>query len=334
MKRSEARPKVIAITNENPDWPSLDKEYGDEMWSMLLDGLAEEGFTVRPFKFFDDLGFLDAFDSREWLVWNWGEEWAGQPWSDARVAEEIERRGFVYTGSSPRVLRFAQNRMALKSRLREAGLPTLPAMVCGEPACGAAWTDFPAIVKGANQHASVGIDRESVVESTEALMRRIEHLRVAHDDDALIEPFLDTREFQVAVWGNTPPVVLPPCEMVYSAFSEMCDRLHTRDWKVDRASRGYQEIGMPCPAPLDRPDWRARIEAVALDAYRVIGIRDYGRFDMRMRGDEPQILDVNVNPDLDAVSVVLAGAKAMGMTYGQMAAQIITFAAERMAAGR
>ena len=91
---------------------------------------------------------------------------------------------------------------------------------------------------------------------------------------------------------------------------------------------------MPCPAPLDRPDWRARIESVAREAYRVIGIRDYGRFDMRMRGDEPQILDVNVNPDLDAVSVVLAGAKALGMTYGQMAAQIISFAAERMALSR
>jgi hypothetical protein len=146
MTRANARPKVIAITNENPDWPILDKQYGDEMWGMLLDGLIDEGFTVRAFKFFDDLAFLDSFDSRDWLVWNWGEEWAGKPWSDAEVADELEKRGFVYTGSSPAVLRFAQNRMSLKRRLRDAGLPTLPAMVCRESACAAEWTEFPAIV--------------------------------------------------------------------------------------------------------------------------------------------------------------------------------------------
>ena len=61
---------------------------------------ADEGYTCRAFKFFDDLTFLDDFDPREWLVWNWGEELAGRPWSDAEVAEQIEQRGFAYTGAS------------------------------------------------------------------------------------------------------------------------------------------------------------------------------------------------------------------------------------------
>jgi len=87
---------------------------------------------------------------------------------------------------------------------------------------------------------------------------------------------------------------------------------------------------MPCPAPVDRPDWRSRAEQIAVDAYRVIGLRDYGRFDMRMLGDEPQILDVNPNPELDPESVVLAGAKVRGMNYGQMASRIAQLAAERM----
>ena len=71
-------------------------------------------------------------------------------------------------------------------------------------------------------------------------------------------------------------------------------------------------------------------EEIAVEAYRVIGLRDYGRFDMRMLGDEPQILDVNPNPELDPQSVVLAGAKVKGMTYGQMASRIVQLAAERM----
>lgn len=324
------RPRIVAMTNENPDWPDLDKQYGDETWNLLLEGLAEEGYTHRAFKFFDTLAFLDEFDPREWLVWNWGEEWAGKPWSDDEVAQEIERRGFAYTGSSPAVLRLTQSRLQVKERLRAAGLPTLAFRLFTDPVDAAAWTMFPAIVKGANQHASVGIDRDAVVTTRDELAARITYLRRTYDDEALVEPFLDTREFQVAVWGNEAPEALPPSEIVYSMFADMRDRLHTLDWKINRESRGYKQIQMPCPAPLDRPDWRARVEEIGVRAYRVIGLRDYARFDLRMMGDEPQILDVNANPELDPLSMVLAGAKVKGMTYGQMISQIIQWAAVRM----
>jgi len=327
---ASAKPNVVIVSNANPEWPDFDKQYADDMLRMLNDGLSAEGHTLRSFKFFDDLSCLDDFDPREWVVWNWGEEWAGLPWSDAQVAEEIERRGFAYTGAAPTAMRLAQNRMAMKECLRAAGLPTLPARVFKTATDAIEWTDFPAIVKGANQHASIGIDRESVVESCDEIAKRVSYLRETYDDDALVEPFLDSREIQVAVWGNAHPEALPSSEIVFAPFTDMRDRLHTRQWKIERESRGYREIEMPCPAPVDRPDWRSRAEQIAVDAYRVIGLRDYGRFDMRMLGDEPQILDVNPNPELDPESVVLAGAKVRGMNYGQMASRIAQLAAERM----
>ena len=328
--RERKTPKVVVIGNENPDWPEFDKQYADEMLAQLHDGLEEQGYTFQSYKFFDGLSCLDAFDPRQWLVWNWGEEWAGLPWSEALVAEELERRGFVYTGATPQALRLSQNRMAVKECVRAAGLPTLPARVFSQPSQSVEWTTFPAIVKGANQHASIGIDRESVVDNCDDLARRIVHLRDSYDDDALVEPFLDSREIQVAVWGNAKPESLPASEIVFAPFTDMRDRLHTRQWKIERQSRGYLEIEMPCPAPLDRPDWRARAEGIAVEAYRALELRDYARFDMRMLGDEPQILDVNTNPELDPQSVVLAGAKVLGFTYGGMADKIIQFAAERM----
>lgn len=324
------KPKIIVISNENPDWPDQDKAMADEMWEMLLNGLAQESYTYRAIKYFDDLSALEEHDPREWLVWNWGEEWAGQPWTEAEVASRIEQKGFAYTGSPPAVISFLMNRLQVKERLRAAGLPTLPARVFTGPARAAEWTTFPAIVKGANQHASYGIAADSIVHNPAQLAQRIAYMRDQLQDDSIVEPFLDSREFQVAVWGNENPEALPPMEFDFSMFSDARDRIYTYDWKFDRASRGYKEIRLPCPAPLDRPDWQARLEAVALKAYRVVGLRDYGRFDMRMLGDEPQILDVNPNPDLDHISVVLAGVKTKGLNYGQMASQIIQFAAKRM----
>ena len=325
-----ATPHIVAITNENPDWPDLDKQYADETWNTLLQAFDEQGLTYRSVKFFEDLRALDAYDPREWLVWNGGEEMAGRAWSDAEVADELERRGFAYTGADAAALRRTQNRDGIKTCLAAAGVPTLPWRVCVTPADATGWTSFPAIVKGVGQHASVGIDRDAVVTTTSALCERIAYLRDTYDDAALVEPFLDTREFQVAVWGNDPPEALPPSEIVYTAFDDPRDRLHTQAWKIDRASRGFREITMPCPAPLDRPDWRARLEAIGVAAYRALRLRDFARFDLRMLGDQPQVLDANVNPELDPESVVIAGGRARGLTFGDMARRIVELAAVRM----
>ena len=324
------KPKIVVLYNENPAWPEADKAWSEEMLAIMWSGLRELGYAFQPVAFFDDLSALDRFDPREWLIFNWGEELGGQPWSEAEVAAELERRGFAYTGSPPAVITFLQKRLSVKERLKAAGLPTLPARVFSDPAQAEAWTVYPAIVKGANQHASYGISGESVVQGPQGLSGRIEFIRATYQDDALVEPFLDTREFHVAVWGNGAPEALPPLEYDYSTFADMRDRLYTYDWKFDRTSRGYKEIKMPCPAPEDRPDWRARLEGVAVAAYRVVGLRDYGRFDLRMLGDEPQILDVNPNPDLDVTSVLPVGARALGLSYGQMVARILGYAAVRM----
>jgi D-alanine-D-alanine ligase len=325
------KPNVIVLHNENPDWPQSDKDWAMKFVEMLTGGLQDEGYVVKPVKFFDDLSALDLYDPRQWLIWNWGEEMAGESWTEPLVAAELDRRGFAYTGASTEVLKFSNNRLDVKQRLRDSGLPTLPAQVFTTPEQAAReWTIFPAIVKGANQHASFGISGDSIAHNPDQLAKRVAYMRSEYNDNSLVEQFLDSREFQVAVWGNGKPEVLPPVEFDYSAFSDMRDRLYTFEWKFDRTSRGYREIKMPCPAPADKPLWRERLEKTALEAYKVIGLRDYGRIDMRMLGDEPQVLDVNPNPDLDHISVLYTGAKLQGLNYGQMASCILDWASARM----
>ncbi|MEP7356032.1 MAG: hypothetical protein ABI847_02175 [Anaerolineales bacterium] len=327
-----AQPKVLVLYNEDPSWPQYDIESSQAMLTVLTDGLREQGYPYAAHQFFDDLSGLDAYDPREWLVWNWGEELAGRPWTEAEVADELERRGLAYTGAPPAVLRRLQNRLQVKEALRAAGLPTLPARVFTDPALAGEWEHYPAMVKGANQHASYGITREAVAANAAELAIRIDYLRRSFNDEALVEPFLDTREFQVAVWGNRDPQALPPQEFDYSAFDDQRDRLYTYDWKFNPQSRGYSEIKMVCPAPADRPDWRARLMEVSVEAYRSLGLRDYGRIDLRMQGDEPQILDVNANPDLEYISVLPASSRSVGLNYGAMLDHILRLAAERMPA--
>lgn len=332
MSPPHALPNIIVLTNDNPAWSAFDRTIAEAMIALMLDGLRAEGHTAQLVTFFDSLDVLAAFDPREWLVWNWGEEWAGAPWTEAVVAREIERRGFTYTGSPPDVLERTKSREYIKACLHAARIPTLPSRTFTDPAQAAEWTHFPAIVKGANQHSSYGITRDSVVHDVRELARQIERMRVELNDDAFVEPFLDTREFHVAVWGNGSLEILPPVEYDFSGLADMHERLYTYEAKFDRASHVYKTIGTLCPAPADRPDWTERLRVAAVAAYRATGLRDYGRIDLRMWGDEPQVLDVNPNPDIDPVSVFPVSSQALGLTYGQMASRILHYAASRMPA--
>jgi len=326
----QTRPKIAILYNENPTWPDSDKAWTARMVAHLREALTTKDFETQPLKIFDRLDVLDQFDPKEWLIWNWAEELSGQPWTDSIIANELSQRGFAYTGSRAEILSASCDRLWVKKCLTESGVPTLPARLFTTSDLTSEWTIFPAIVKGANQHGSFGIDHDSVVQDTTQLTQRINYMRRVYNDDSLVEPFLDSREFHVAIFGNDPPQALPPAEYDYSAFSDIHDRLYTYTWKYDEFSWGYKAIKLVAPAPADNLDWQARLQTVAIAAYKAVGITDYGRIDLRMLGDQPQVLDVNPNPDIDLTSALMTSAKAAGLTYADVIERIISHATKRM----
>jgi D-alanine-D-alanine ligase len=145
---------------------------------------------------------------------------------------------------------------------------------------------------------------------------------------ALVEDFIDGREFHVTVWGNGEVEVLPPAEMDFSAFGDVHDRLCTFDSKFCPGSLHYERIQLRLPAPLSE-DERRRLERVARAAYRTLGCRDYGRLDIRLRDGIFYVLDVNPNPDISAETSTVYAAAEAGYSYGAMASYLINLAAMR-----
>ena len=83
-----------------------------------------------------------------------------------------------------------------------------------------------------------------------------------------------------------------------------------------------------CPA-LVEPDLAARISDVALQAFRALGGRGYGRVDIRL--DEysvPCVLEVNCNPCLDDGMGLARSALAAGISFPQLLQLIIRAALE------
>jgi len=320
---------VLLLYNIDPAWEPAEQEEAVTATQELIDALRQVGHPVTPVRVDDpDLRRLLApYDPGRFVVLNWCEAIPGIAHSDALAAEVLEEMGFAYSGSPPAVLRLSGDKEKVKDVLRRAGVPTPEGRVCAA-AADAPWETFPAIVKPVREHCSIGITPESVVLDREALHERIRFVTETYRQPALVEEFIDGREFRVTLWGNEDVEVLPPVEMEFSAFGDLRERLCSWDAKFTPGSRPYTEIRTVAPAPLSGEE-RRLLEDVARAAYRVMGIRDYARFDYRLRDGVFYLLDPNPNPDISADASLALTAELAGHSYGRMGSRIVQIAAQR-----
>jgi D-alanine-D-alanine ligase len=225
------------------------------------------------------------------------------------------------------VLTKCQDKGVVKHQLKRYGFTTPRWRLYTSPACDD-WQCFPAIVKPSRVHCSFGVTSEAVVLTPAELRRRIAYVLDEFHQPALVEDFIDGREFHVSLWGNGTVQMLPPAEMDFSAFDNVRDRLCTFESKFDPNSRPYQDIQLRLPAPLTDGEYQL-LETTAIATYRRLGCRDYARLDLRLRDDDFYVLDVNPNADLSSEASLAMAAEVAGYSFGAMGSHIINLAALR-----
>jgi D-alanine-D-alanine ligase len=320
---------ILLITNIDPTWPSQQIQEYDEETRILRNALVEVGHPVQEVTInsVDLPAALMDFDPHDYLVLNWCEELPGIPHSEYRVAEQLEQMGFIFTGSDSSALFAGQDKNRIKHILHKNRIPT-PVWKVFNHTEELTWDRFPAIVKAAFEHCSYGITRESVVQSNAELQRRAHFIYDELHQPALVEEFIDGREFHVGVVGNGVLHVLPPAEIDYSAFNDIHDRLCTYEANFVKESAAYHHTAPRLPATL-APGQLESLEQVVKAAFRATSCRDYARMDIRFQDGVFFVLDVNHNADISSDTSLVLAAELIGYTYGQFGSLIINLAAQR-----
>jgi D-alanine-D-alanine ligase len=320
---------VLLLCDIDRSLSQIEIRESEEITDIFVDALRAIGHMVT-------LVYLEAnnlqtllqpYDPRELIVFNWCEEVPGVPHSCSSVALELERRGFAYTGSDYYALELGQDKRRIKQRLQGQGIPT-PTWQVYTSVHAIHWSKFPAIVKPAFEHCGIGITREAVVQSREDLLGRIRYILKELQQPALVEDFIDGREFHIGVIGNGTTRVLPPAEIDFSSFADIHDRLCTYEANFDKNSLAYQKTIPRLPALLT-PNEQQNLEDVVIAAYRATHCRDYARMDIRLCDDIFYILDVNHNADISPDNSLILAAEMVGYNYGQFGSLLVNLAAQR-----
>ncbi|MDX6555867.1 MAG: D-alanine-D-alanine ligase [Miltoncostaeaceae bacterium] len=248
----------------------------------------------------------------------------GKGGEDGTVQELLEVLEIPYTGSGVLACERSMDKVVAKAHFAAAGLPTPPAYAFSQDAfreLGAAEAlpdmverlGLPLVVKPARQGSALGI---GVVHEpgdvAAALMAAL-----AYDDRVLLERFVAGRELAVSVLGTSDPWALPAVEPV-TVGREFYDF-------EARYTPGLTELRAPADLPADVADEAGRI---ALDCYRALGCRGFGRVDMILDADGGLwVLEINAIPGMTDTSLLPRAAEAAGLSFDDIVERVLDDAA-------
>ena len=265
-------------------------------------------------------------------VFNLVESFEGDSRYEAFIAAVLDASRIPYTGSPPRAMIIGLYKSLARSLLAYNGIPIPAGQVIGdvEADIESMRFPFPWIVKPLHEDASHGISTDSVVFSYAEAHRRIRYILETYRQPAMVEEFIEGREFNISILGEgTEAFALSPGEIDFSDFPSGKPRLVTYDAKWNENSpecRGTVSIGA---RDVDS-EVLAHVVQNALAAYRIAGLRDYGRVDLRLRPDgKSVVLDINPNPDISPGAGLAKAAARSGISHEQLIERIVRTAIAR-----
>ena len=271
------------------------------------------------------------------LLFNLCESMDGDPRNEPTFAGLLDLFKIPYTGADLLALASCLHKQRTKDILVAHGVPTPPYRFLRDEAAledpALELLDYPWFVKLAHEDASLGITETNVVANAQELRTRSRELMREHHQAILAERYVEGREVNVTMLGSGEEiVVLPIHEIDFAAMP--ADRPHIVSYAAKWDEKHVDYVGTkPVPLRDASPAFIANVEQVARAAWDAMGLRDYGRIDLRVdAANVPWVIDVNPNPDISPDAGVARSAKLAGMSYPQMIAHIADVAYRRILA--
>ena len=292
----------------------------------VVEYLRKSGHEVRALGLGDNLADLRSA-IMEWkpdVAFNLLEEFQGIVSYDQHVVAFLELMRQPYTGCNPRGLMISRDKALSKQILSYHRIPTPRFAVLrrGQRYRVPAKLKFPLFVKSVSEDASLGISQASVVHDVDHLKDRIQFIHDQTRSDALVEEYIEGREFYVGVMGNQRLQTFPVWELDFGTLPELAG-IATRKVKWDRA---YQKKhGIRTSAAQALPDGMpGYLDKLTKRIYRALSLSGYARIDFRMRPDGSVfVLEANANPNLSLGEDFAQSAKVTGVEYGELLGRIM-----------
>ena len=318
-------------TEATQDDLEFDSEYVINSISNAIESLGHKVVKIEA--------NLDAFQKlREQkenidLVFNIAEGLNGDA-RESQIPIFCEMLGIPYTHSSPTTHAIKLNKQMTKDLLENAGVVVPHAQVfrtINDPLNPK--LKYPFIVKPNKQGSSKGIFNDSVVHDLNSLKKAVERVLKEFDNEALVEEYIDGREFTVALLGN-PPKMLPPIEQKFDFLPAGFNKVagYELKWIYEDALKDLT-VAYDCPPNVSK-EIMDLIESTSLCVWNTLDVKDCARIDYRLNDENTlYFIEINtlpgINPDPNGLSYFPTAASHAGLDFNQLVDGIINSARSR-----
>ncbi len=262
------------------------------------------------------------------VVFNLFEGFEGRPETEAQVAEMLAELKIPFTGSPSCALSLALDKRKTKELLQTAGIQTPKFQQLNSDNLATFNLSFPCIVKPIAEDASHGLCEESVVHDIATLEKQVHRICALFGGQALVEEYVDGREFNTTVMGDGKLKIPAISEIVFNLPPDK-PRVLTFEAKWVENSLYFEATKAVCPAQITALEQK-EIGRIAKAAFRLIGCHGYARVDFRQdRNGNFVVLEVNPNPDITPGSGAALQAQTAGMSYSQFVDKLIRLALKK-----
>jgi len=299
----------------------------------VVSTLKKLGHEVYPLGVKSDLGVIHSA-IETWkpdIAFNLLEEFDGVAVYDQHVVSYLELLHLPYTGCNPRGLMLARDKALTKKVLSFHRIP-YPEFIDvpqGRTVKRPKRLTFPLIVKSVNEEASLGISQASIVEDDDKLSERVAFIHNSVGSGALIERYIEGREFYIGVIGNGQLQTLPVWELIMDKLPEDAKRIATERVKWSR--KYQQKYGITSREADNLSESKVEeIQNLAKGVYRALGLSGYARIDMRMDAEgQLYVLEANPNPQIAEDEDFADSAKKAGYHYTELLQEILSVGLRR-----
>jgi D-alanine-D-alanine ligase len=340
------RPMRITVLHNTDYDAELTAGTGSDISAVLASstaiaaGLRSAGFTAELLGIMghDVLQIMPRLTTDKTdLVFNLCESMAGDSRNEPTIVGMMDLFGIKYTGSDALALGSCLHKPRTKDILLGRGVSTPPHRVLSNRLdledSSIDGFDYPWFLKLAHEDASVGIVAENVVHNAQELKIRALAMMVEFSQPVLAERYIEGREINVTLLGNPAGGVdmLPLHEIDFSSMPDSRPKIVSYAAKWDEQHVDY--VGTkPVPLRAATPAFVAAVEKVAKHAWTAMGLRGYGRVDLRVdRSDVPWVIDVNPNCDITPDAGAVRAAASAGISFPQLLERIVMAAWVRSA---
>ena len=232
----------------------------------------------------------------------------------------LEMVGIPYVGSGPLAHSLSLDKVVAKMIFKQSGLPTPDFAVLDAPGFEMPDLKYPLIVKPKNEAVSYGI---KVVNSESELRDAADAVFDAFQQPVLLEQYIEGREINVGLLGNTPTEAFPPVELL---FGQGGPNIYTLE---DKKGSSGRKVSLACPAPVG-DELSAHAQALSIKAFAALGCYDCARVDMRIDSDDNlYLLEINSLPSLGARGSYARAAEQVGLDFTKLVNRLVEIAAAR-----